>query len=93
MPQGLVGVDLPFHAPCRAERDDLARLELQLVGDPAEGLVVLGIGAGPARLDVVDAQPVELLGDTELVVDGERDAFELRAVAQRRVVDLDRVRY
>ena len=56
-----------------------------------EQLVVLGVGARPTRLDVVDAQPVELLGDPQLVLDGERDAFELRPVAQRRVVDLDHV--
>jgi hypothetical protein len=35
---------------------------------------------------------VELLGDAQLVVDGERDALLLRAVPQRRVVDVDRDR-
>ena len=64
-------------------------LELQLGRRPAEELVVLRVGAGPAGLDEVDAEPVELLGDAQLVVDGERDALELAAVAQRRVVDLD----
>src|SRR5262249_4900096 len=92
LPQRVVGVDLALHAPGRAERDQLARLELQLLGKPAEDLVVLGVGAGPARLDVVHAEPVELLGDAELVVDGERDALELRTVPQRRVVDLDTFR-
>jgi hypothetical protein len=37
----------------------------------------------------VDAEPVELFGDAQLVFDGERNALELRTVAQRRVVDLD----
>ena len=55
----------------------------------AEHLVVLRVRARPAGFDEVDAEPVELLGDAQLVVDGERDALELRAVAQRRVVDLD----
>ena len=32
---------------------------------------------------------VELLGDAQLVVDGERDALLLRPVPQRRVVDVD----
>jgi hypothetical protein len=33
---------------------------------------------------------VELLGDVQLVVDGERDAFLLGTVPKRRVVDVDR---
>jgi hypothetical protein len=41
----------------------------------------------------VHAEPVELLGDSQLVVDGEGDALELAAVAQRGVVDLDGLRY
>ena len=35
---------------------------------------------------------VELLGDAQLVVDGERHALLLGAVPKRRVVDVDRVR-
>ena len=87
--QRLVGVDLALHPPRRSERDEPAGGELQLLRQPPEQLVVLGVGAGPAGLDVVHAERVELLGDAELVVDRERDALELRAVAQRRVVDLD----
>jgi hypothetical protein len=37
----------------------------------------------------VHAEVVELLGDAQLVLDGERDALELAAVAQRGVEDLD----
>ena len=47
-----------------------------------EELLVLGIGAGPAALDVVDAQLVQLLRNDELVVHGERDGLALRAVPE-----------
>jgi len=40
----------------------------------------------------VDAEVVERPGDLQLVLDGERDALELRAVPQRGVEDLDRLR-
>ena len=89
MAQGVVGVDLALGASGHPEGDERAGREVQLVARPAEQLVVLRVRARPARLDVVDAEPVELLGDAELVVDRQRDPFELRAVAQRRVVDLD----
>jgi len=36
------------------------------------------------------SQVVELFGDAELVVDGQRDTFDLGTVAERRVEDLDR---
>ena len=88
----VVGVDLALDAPGRPERDQRRGVEVQLGRRAPEELVVLRVGAGPARLDEVDAEPVELLGDAQLVVDGERDALELAAVAQRRVVDLDALR-
>ena len=87
--QGVVAVDLALHAPRRPERDERGRRELHLLRRAPEELVVLGVRAGPARLDVVDAEPVELLGDPQLVLDGQRDPLELRPVAQRRVIDLD----
>ena len=46
----------------------------------------------PAALDVVHAEAVEFPGDAQLVLDGQRDAFELAAVPQRGVVDLHRRR-
>ena len=57
-------------------------------GAPEE-LLVLRVGPRVAALDPVHAEPVELLGHRQLVLDGERDALELGAVAQRRVEDLD----
>ena len=42
-----------------------------------------------APFDVVEAQLVEPLGDQQLVLQREADAFALAAVAKRRVVDLD----
>jgi hypothetical protein len=47
------------------------------------------VGAGPAALDEVHAEAVELLGDAQLVVHREGDALQLGAVAQRGVVDVD----
>ena len=54
-----------------------------------EELLVLGIGAGPAALDVVDAQLVQLLRDDELVIHRERDGFALRSVAKSRIEGKD----
>ena len=51
-----------------------------------EELGVLGVGPGPAPLDEVDAQFVQLPGNLEFVLDGERNALLLRAVPQRGVV-------
>ncbi len=87
--QRVVAVDLAFHATGRPERDQRARLELQLLRHPPEQLVVLRVRARPSGFDVVHTEPVELLRDPQLVLDGEGDALELSAVAERRVIDLD----
>ena len=60
-------------------------------GGPLEKVFVLGIGARPPALDVLDAEMVELLGDPQLVVDRERQAFLLTAIPQGGVVDVDGV--
>ena len=73
-------------APGRAEGNEL-RVELD-VTHTLEELDVLGVGGGEAAFDVVDAQLVEAAGDAQLVLDGERDAFHLSAIAQRCVVKL-----
>ena len=67
---------------------DLGGLEDGVL-DALEEAQVLGVRARPATLDVVDAEGVEPLGDADLVLHGEGHAFALRAVAQRRVVNLD----
>ena len=51
-----------------------------------EELGVLGVGAGPAPLDEVDAQFIQLPSNLEFVFDGERNALLLCAVPQRSVV-------
>jgi hypothetical protein len=53
---------------------------------PHEELGVLGVGARPAPLDVVDAHFVQHAGDLELVLNGEGDALHLSAVAEGSVV-------
>ena len=45
------------------------------------------VRAGIAALDIVDAEPVELLRDQPFVLDREVDAMGLRAVAERGVVE------
>src|SRR5690606_4401755 len=51
--------------------------------------IVGGIGAGPAALDVVDAELVERARDGDLVRHGEVDALGLRPVAQGRIEEID----
>ena len=61
------------------------------LGRPAEELGVLRVRLRVATFDPTHTEPVELFGDAQLVLDRQRDAFELRAVAQRRVEDVDRL--
>src|SRR5579883_3486229 len=75
-------------APSRAEGRDLRMPQAQLL-DLAEERGIALVRAGPAALDVVDAEIVEALGDFELVLDRERNVLRLTSVAQRGVVDLD----
>ena len=72
-----------------AERRDL-RLGRRGRLHPAEELGVLGIGAGPAALDVVHAEPVERQGDLHLVVHREGESLALGAVPQCGIVEPDR---
>src|SRR5262249_45312007 len=72
----------------RAEGDDPRLLQRELRRRTEEGSVAR-IRSRPAALDVVDAEGVDLLGDRELCIDGQRDLLALAAVAQSRVVELD----
>ena len=89
MAERVVAVDLALDATRRPEGDQRRCRQLKVVRRAPEQLVVLRVRARPARLDVVDAEPVQLFGDAQLVLNGERDALELRAVPKCRVVDLD----
>jgi hypothetical protein len=60
---------------------------MDLARDGLDGLEVAGRGDREARLDDVDAQARELVGDLELLGRVERDAGRLLAVAQRGVED------
>ena len=60
---------------------------VDLAGDRLDGLEVARRGDREARLDDVDAEPRELVGDLELLARVQRDAGRLLAVAQRRVED------
>ena len=62
------------------------------LGDRLDRREVAGRGDREAGLDDVDTQPRELVGDLQLLLDVERDARRLLAVAQRRVEDVDAVR-
>ena len=68
-----------------AERRDHRLLERE-VACALEELDVLGVGAGEAALDVVNAEKVELGRDAQLVFDRERQPLALGAVTKRGVV-------
>src|SRR5207248_7369095 len=70
-----------------AKRDQIRSLQVQ-VARLFEERAVLQIGARPAPLDVVDAELIQLARDPELVVQREVDALPLRAVPQRRVIEV-----
>ena len=72
----------------RTESSDLCLLQGHLA-DVLEKSDVLGIGARPAALDVVDPQFVELLGDADLVLDQKGDILGLGSVPQGGIVELD----
>ena len=74
-------------APGGAEGGEAGAVKVGLAC--AEEFNVLGIGAGPAALDKVNAKGVEPFGNAQLVLDGEADAFALAAIAQGRIVNLD----
>ena len=59
------------------------------LGPGREKVAVGRVGAGPAALDIVDADPVERMGDLHLVGDGELHALRLLAVAKGRVVEVE----
>src|SRR5262249_53190932 len=82
---GIIGRAAP-RAVRHAEGGEACAPERRRIGE--EG-VVGRVGAGPAALDVVDAETVERLRDRPLVLDAEIDALRLRAVAQRAVVKMD----
>ena len=77
------GVDVGHVGP-RQARDHRA---LDGAGDLLHGLEVARRGDRKARLDHVDAQPRELLGDLQLLLRVQRDAGRLLAVTQSRVED------
>ena len=84
-----VDVDLAGRPARGAEGHEGGGLQLQLGDGAPEELLVLRVRHRVAALDPRDAEPVELLGHLELVLDGEADPLELRPVAQGGVEDLD----
>ena len=62
---------------------------MRQAGVGGEQLRVRDVGAGIAALDVVDPQLVQRPGDQPLVLEREVDAGGLRAVAQRRVEQIE----
>ena len=90
-PQRRVVVGPTERSTGRTERDELGPRQVELLGGATEELLVLRVRLGVSALDPVDSQPVELLGDAQLVLDAERDALELGTVAQGGVEDVDRL--
>ncbi len=93
---GGLGIEEGFHAGVffgfgsaaagHAEGGDFGGCQLD-VGDFFEEGGVLWIGEGESAFDVIYAEEVEFLGDLELVLKGEVEAFALGAVAEGCVVD------
>src|SRR5262249_42685643 len=65
-----------------AEGRELRAADRRAVGEERG---VRRVRAGPAALDIVDAECIQRQRDLTLVLDGEVDTLRLRAVAQRRV--------
>jgi hypothetical protein len=84
--QGVLVGGVARHAGHAEGRQRGGERGLVTVGEPAEELRVLGVGARPPAFEVVHAQAVHATGDTDLVLDGQVDPFALGAIAQRRVV-------
>lgn len=74
-----------------AERHQLGVLEVDLLLGAGEELGVARVGAGPAALDEAHPEVVQVPCDGQLVRHGEVDALTLRAVAQGRVEDVERI--
>ena len=71
-----------------AEGGELGVVQVEF-GGALEELLVLGVAAGPAALNVINTELVQLLGNDELVVHGERDGLALRAVPESGVEGMD----
>ena len=84
------GVVLGRRVPAagHAERRDLGVLEA-LALQQLEQRHLLGVGAGEARLDVVQAQAVEGMRHADLLVHGKGHALALHPIAKGGVVEVD----
>ena len=69
-----------------AEGGDTADAQL-VAADFGEKILVLGVGAGPAAFDVMNAQLRQFLGDANFVGQGQVEVLGLGAVSQGGVVD------
>src|SRR6266550_3062136 len=77
--------------PARRAEGGQPRVAERLCREAGEQLLVLRVRPREAALDIVEAQAVEDARDALLVRGRERDGRTLRAVAQRRVVDDNRL--
>ena len=85
--QVVVGLRRHAFAPRHAERDQL-RVAQRLVLHAPEELDFLRVGCREPALDEADTEPVELVRDAHLLLDGDRHALLLHAVPQGGVVEL-----
>ncbi len=70
-----------------AEGGDAAAVDVAVLADFFEEISILGVGPGPAAFDVVDPELRQLLGNADLVGQGQGEVFRLGAVSQGGVVD------
>mgnify|MGYP007084794953 CR=1 FL=1 len=78
-----------FDVRLRRPRQSADSSPQPLRGDPLHRLGLALRGYGEAGLDDVDAEPVELVGDGDLVLDGEGDPWGLLPIPQGRIQDPD----
>src|ERR1022692_1693566 len=71
-----------------AERGEPGVVQGQF-GSALEKLLVFGVAARPAALNIIDTQLIQLLRNDELVVHGERDGLALSAIAESGVEGRD----
>ena len=72
---------------CGAEGDEPGPPQFEIRLGALEEFGVSRVRAGPAALDIVNSESVQLARDRQLVCDREGDILALRAISKRRVVD------
>src|SRR5260370_4932815 len=76
---------------CRASRAERSQLRMTKLQIPCldKKFLVLGVGAGPAAFNVVNAEFIQHLRDKELVFQGDGNGLALAPIAKRGIKSKD----